>query len=143
MLNQRRDRVVGTIALLVVGTTAALVGCAGGVTVTDDGATVIVTDAGFLTGDEASIQGMISITEAGCVGITDTQGGTYPAVWPRGTSLVGDSEIAIDIPDVGIKRLGDEVNGAGGYYEIGTWSVLAEVAERCHWDGEVIGVRLD
>lgn len=108
-------------------------------TLNDVGDVVLVTDAGFLTGDEASIQGTVAVTHAGCIGITDTQGATYPTVWPRGTSLVDGAEIAIDIPGVGVRRLGDQVDGAGGYHGIGTRPVLDEVADRCAWEGEVIG----
>lgn len=81
------------------------------------------------------------MTDAGCIGITDAQGNTYPAVWPRGTSLA--SGPAIDVPGIGMIELGAAVRGAGGYYEVSTRPVLDEVAERCVWDGEVIGIRFE
>ena len=138
----RRVRVLAALALLAAGTTP-LAGCGGGVAVTDGGPAVLVTDAGFLTGDEALIRGTLAVTDAGCIGITDTQGDTYPTIWPRGTRLVDGVETAIDIPGVGVTRLGDDVDGAGGYYGTSNRPVLDDVAERCEWEGEVIGIRFD
>ncbi|AQP49516.1 hypothetical protein BW733_00350 [Tessaracoccus flavescens] len=141
MLIQRRSRIVGPLTVCVVAA-AALAGCSGGVTLNDVGDVVLVTDAGFLTGDDPSIQGTVAVTDARCIGITDTtQGATYPTVWPRGTSLVDGAGITIAISGVGVRRLGDQVDGAGGYYGVGKRPVLDEVADRCAWEGEVIGVR--
>ncbi|MDQ1126229.1 hypothetical protein QE428_001262 [Microbacterium sp. SORGH_AS 505] len=142
MLNPSKRRRIAMSGLLVIGATT-LAGCAGGVTVNDDSSVAIVTDAGFLTGDEALVQGTVSITEGGCVGITDSQGDTYPTVWPTGTRLVHGSDSAIEIPGLGVRQLGDEVSGSGGYYAVTTRPVLDDVADRCGWDGDVIGVRFE
>ncbi|WP_460784704.1 hypothetical protein [Microbacterium tumbae] len=127
---------------LVIAVAIATAGCSGGVTLRGGNAATLITDDGFLTGDEAAISGTVTITQAGCVGIS-AQGTSYPAVWPRGTTAVDGTEVAIDIPGIGTKRLGDEVQGTGGYYEVDTRPVLNAVAERCDWDGEVIGIRFE
>jgi hypothetical protein len=142
MTNRQSHQRLGASALLTAVVLSA-VGCSAGVTLREDADIAVVTDAGFLTGDDAAISGTVSLTEAGCMGITDDQGHTYPTIWPRGSALVAGSKAGIDIPGVGVKQLGERVNGAGGYYETKTRPILDEVAERCAWDGEVIGIRFD
>ncbi|TDL45423.1 hypothetical protein [Microbacterium oleivorans] len=120
-----------------------LAGCAAGVAVTAGGSATLITDAGFLSGDEALIEGTLTVAESGCVGIVAAGGETYPAVWPRGTTLVGGVDTGIDVPGVGVLRVGDAVSGAGGYYGVQSRPTLDEVADRCDWQGEVIGIRFD
>jgi len=120
-----------------------LVSCAGGVALHERAEVAVITDAGFLTGDEAAISGTVSITDTGCVGIADSEGTVYPTIWPRGTTLVDVSTAAIDIPNVGGMQPGDAIEGTGGYYGTEGRKVLVEIAERCDWDGEVIGIRFD
>ena len=134
-------RFVGVIVILAAAT--VLTGCAAGVTVTGSGSPALIIDDGFLTGDQALIQGTLAVTESGCVGIAGAGGETYPAVWPRGTALLSGPDTAIHVPGVGAVRIGDEVEGAGGYYDVGTTPALDNVAERCDWQGEVIGIRFE
>ncbi len=135
------DRNSGIAAGLVSVT--ILTGCAGGVALHERAEVAVITDSGFLTGDEAAISGMVSITDPGCVGIADSDGTVYPTIWPRGTTLVDASTAAIDIPGVGGMQQGDAIRGSGGYYGTEGREVLVEVAERCDWDGEVIGIRFE
>lgn len=120
-----------------------LCGCSSGVSFLADGDVALVTDAGFLTGDEAAIHGTLIVTEAGCVGIADALGNAYPAIWPRGTTLVTASPVAIEIPGVGRRQVGDPLTGGGGYYASEGRESLAAIATRCAWTGEIIGIRFD
>lgn len=120
----------------------ALAGCSG-VSVKQSTSLVVITDAGFLTGDEALVFGELGVTETGCVGLEKSKGKVYPTIWPRGTTIVEESPVSINIPGVGIKNLGDHIEGGGGYYRTGNRPALDEVAEVCDYEGEVAGVRFD
>lgn len=132
---------MGAPALAVL-LAAALAGCTG-VALHEQDELVLVTDAGFLTGDEALIAGELAVTEAGCIGIAGDEGEVYPTVWPRGTSLVDGSTGAIEVPGVGTLQPGDAVEGTGGYYTAEGREALAAVAERCDRTGEVVGIRFE
>lgn len=142
MLTRRRGKgrlVALSLSSLIV---MALMGCSG-VSVQQSTSLVIITDAGFLTGDEALVFGTLAATATGCVGIENSAGIIYPTVWPRGTTLVEESSVSIDIPGVGIKSLGDPIEGGGGYYQTSNRPALDEVAEVCDYEGEVAGIRFN
>lgn len=131
----RRALVAGTVLL-----SSMLSGCAGGVNVHQSGNVILISDSGFLSGDQAKISGTLTITDAGCVGLLDEQGNAFPAVWPRGTKVTASSPVVIEVPGLGAKRQGDRLSGAGGYYAVESRSALKEVADRCRWSGDVIGI---
>lgn len=131
---------VGSLALAAVVATA-LTGCAGGVSVHESAELAVITDSGFLTGDEAAITGTVAVTDEGCVGIANADGNVYPTIWPGGTSLADESVATIDIPGVGSRAEGDAIKGTGGYYSATSRDALNPVADRCAWEGEVIGIR--
>lgn len=103
----------------------------------------VITDSGFLTGDEAAIRGTVAVTDEGCVGIADADGNVYPTIWPGGTSLAEASVATIDIPGIGSRAEGDTIEGTGGYYSATSRDALNPVADRCAWEGEVIGIRFN
>lgn len=136
------SRLLGSLALSTL-IAAALTGCAGGVSVHESAEFAVVTNSGFLTGNEAAIRGTMTVTDEGCVGIADGAGNIYPAIWPAGTRLANQSEVTLDIPGVGSRSEGDAIKGSGGFYTATGREALREVADRCAWDGEVIGIRFD
>lgn len=127
-------------SLVLSSAVASLSGCAGGVSVYESANVALIIDSGFLTGDQAAISGTLTVTEAGCVGLADQEGSTFPAVWPRGTTLTSASPVTLYVPVLGIKRQGDKISGTGGYCAVEGRTSLKEVAVRCHWGGEVIGI---
>lgn len=135
-----RQRRFALTIVTVVTLSLVVSGCAPGVHVSEVGENAIFIDSGFLTGDQAAINGTLTVTTAACIGIASS-GKTYPAVWPRGTKLRAEDPVAIEIPGIGVKQLGDTIEGAGGFYTIDRFDALREVATRCEWSGEVIGVR--
>lgn len=125
-------------ALALIGS-----GCTAAVNVKEVRDVAIFTDSGFLTGDEAAVKGTLAVTTEGCVGIASWGDIIYPTVWPRGTTLLDASPLTIEIPGVGIKHLEDTLEGGGGFYGVDRFAALNEVATRCKWAGEVIGIRFD
>ena len=140
MKRQSRGPLLGALTMAAV-IAATLTGCAGGVSVDESAELAVITDSGFLTGDEAAIRGTVAVTDEGCIGIADADGNVYPTIWPGGTTLADESAATIDIPGVGSRAEGDPIEGTGGYYSATSRDALSEVAERCAWDGEVIGIR--
>lgn len=139
----KRPRRTLLVTSLAISAAVALTlsGCAaGGVTIHETGKVALILDSGFQTGDQAAIVGTPTVTKAGCVGIAHAEGNAFPAIWPRGTVLINTSPATIDIPGVGRKRQGDPVTGAGGYYGAEARPVLQQIAARCDWHGEVIGI---
>lgn len=137
---KRRRRSLITGFLLLCWAAAALSGCTSGVNVHENEDAALATDSGFLTGDQAAISGALTITEAGCVGLVDDEGNAFPVVWPRGTTLISASPLTLDLPGVGVMREGQTISGGGGYYAVESRSALEELASRCRWSGEVIGI---
>ncbi len=99
----------GAVALLL--TLVMLSGCSG-----DDSAHVlqaanvaVLVGAPADGGDDAAVTGTVTIID-GCLGIDNDV-----AVWPAGTKIVEAEGPVIDVPDLGSVRVGDRVEGAGGY----------------------------
>ena len=53
---------------------------------------------------------------AGCVWLSDSDGGRYPVVWPTGTGARSDP-LEIELADGQVVRSGDRVEGGGGYID--------------------------
>ena len=63
---------------------------------------------------QALISGRLAIVNDGCFGIVTGEGAGFAAVFPVGTTVKGDT---LTIPGLGDVKVGDELEGSGGFPE--------------------------
>ena len=65
---------------------------------------------------DALILGTLTHTEDGCLAV-EHEGNTYVLQFPYGSRLADDGE-SVEVPGVGTLRLGDAIEGGGGYVNV-------------------------
>lgn len=78
----------------------------------EDSPTLLVASQPTNSVREAAIAGVLELRD-GCFVVTDDEG-DWLIEWPFGSTLGEDGE-SVDVPDFGTVRLGDVLEGAGGY----------------------------
>ena len=138
---QRMKTRVHLAACGLLGTAVVLLsGCSGIATETLDD--IILHSAVVAQpGDEAIILGTVALTPQRCVGIEDADGVIRAVVWPDETQLVESDPVRMTVGVPDDLMIGDEVAGAGGYYE--SSDDLASVAQKCGAPDEVIRIRFE
>lgn len=95
---------------------ALVAGCGGtemAVTSTSDvDVTALVRTTNLSSGD-AGFEGLLAVSDAGCLGITpvDGDGSVAPVVWPTGTRVTDDG--ALRTPDGSVIEVGEMLAGGG------------------------------
>jgi hypothetical protein len=126
------------LAAIVTAATGCDVGETSAISETDTDPPILVhTVRGG--GDDAEIGGYLRyLAEAGCLVLESDPGAEqltrHVVVWPPGTEPVQDLDelVGVNVPDVGMVRLGDWVSGGGGYDNPDTSEVdLPEVPAAC------------
>lgn len=101
----------------LVGALVALAGCGGGGDVLDvqlhEGTTALVSTSAE-GGSDAEVRGIIQVGAGGCLGLL-SEGTTHPIplIWPEGSKLTEAGD-AVDVPGLGVVRVGQTVSGGGG-----------------------------
>ena len=73
---------------------------------------VAVVEVNGNSGMDAAISGPLAVTESGCLGIAETDGGpAIPTVWPEGARLAGGGALSYGGTEY---RQGDQISAAGG-----------------------------
>lgn len=88
------------------------------------GLKLLVSESREIGGMDARVRGTVADL-GGCVGFVDGER-SYLVVWPRGTEATAE-EVVVDGHSI---RLGDEVDGAGGYLSPRT-SGFPRIPESC------------
>lgn len=65
---------------------------------------------------DALIQGTLTRSDEGCLTV-ETSHGTFVLQFPFGSRLADDGE-SVEVPGAGTLRLGDDVDGVGGYIDV-------------------------
>lgn len=65
---------------------------------------------------DAQIIGTLTRTDTGCLAL-ETGTGVLVLEFPFGTRLADDGESA-NVPELGVVRIGDRIDGAGGYIDV-------------------------
>lgn len=91
----------------------------------DASQTVLLTHPTSAFGRDALVTGTLTLL-GNCVGIGDAV-----AIWPNGTTVLNDAPLTLDVPGLGTVRGGDEVNGAGGYFDVATDNVDVDIPASC------------
>jgi len=65
--------------------------------------------------DDAEMQGVLTYDESTRCFLLDDEGYATAVVWPTGTTLAGGQPVGVVVPDVGDVRVGDRVEGGGGF----------------------------
>lgn len=117
------------VSLILTSLSLAVVGCAGERPVQQaGGVTAMVAQERSSAGMAAQISGILTTTDTGCFAVT-IDDVTYPLQFPFGTRLSDDgAEVAI--PGSTPLRVGDRIDGGGGYVH------LTDVPVECIPDNE-------
>jgi hypothetical protein len=78
---------------------------------------------------QALISGRLAIVNGGCFGIIKEEGNEFAAIFPVGTTAEGD---ALTIPGLGEVKVGDDLEGGGGFGEKA--SLDPSLPEECRTD---------
>lgn len=62
----------------------------------------------------AIVAGTLAVLDGGCLGFRDDDGTQTAVVWPSGTTALADG-VGVAVPGMGAYRVGDAVEGGGGY----------------------------
>lgn len=81
---------------------------------------------------DALVVGELAVV-GGCIGLVDGPS-EYVVVWPTGTTLAGDEDIALDVPDVGRVEPGERVQLGGGYVSAPFTDNVPSIPEGCPGD---------
>lgn len=76
-------------------------------------------------GSDAIVAGTLAVLDGGCLGFRDEDGTQTAVVWPSGTTPLPDV-VGVDVPGMGAHRLGDAVEGGGGFGGVQFQDVVAE-----------------
>jgi len=66
---------------------------------------------------DALIAGTLVRTDAGCLAVQGADELTYVLQFPFGSRLAEDGE-SVEVPGLGVVRLGDAIEGGGGYVDV-------------------------
>ena len=75
---------------------------------------------------QALISGRVAVLDGGCIGLADG-GEPHLVAWPSATTFAPDG-VAIQVPGVGVFRVGDLFQGGGGYGYSANMDLPAEIA---------------
>jgi hypothetical protein len=82
-------------------------------------------------GSDAEVRGVVQVGAGGCLGIvSEGANKPIPVVWPEGSKLADDGK-SIDLPDVGLVRIGQAVSGGGGEISNPSGDRFADVPPEC------------
>lgn len=82
-------------------------------------------------GSDAEVHGVLQTSSGNCLGLlTEGAEQPVPVIWPRGSTLTEDGD-GVDVPGVGVVRIGQTVLGAGGEVSSPTGVRYSEVPEEC------------
>jgi hypothetical protein len=120
------------VALLLAGCTPAtgLV-----VTTSDEGHVLLVEARDDGVHPLAEVTGTL-VAVGACFGLK-TDSGTYPTVFPPGSSIVEGTE-QVEIPHWGTLGAGDELHGGGGYFSPGDLDYGDRIPDACRADEIVV-----
>lgn len=106
-----------TYGVLLASALVGLSGCGGSDTIivqVQDGTTALVS-SNDTSGSDAEVRGVIQIGPGGCLGLV-YEGTTQPTttlIWPEGSKLTEAGD-AVDVPELGVVRVGQTISGGGG-----------------------------
>ncbi len=111
-------------------------GCADGGTPSEQrahGTILLAASTQSDSGMDAQIAGTLIRTDSGCLALA-TDNDIYVLQFPFGTRLADDGESA-NVPELGIVRIGDPINGAGGYIDVRSApEECQDIAEFAVWE---------
>lgn len=76
-------------------------------------------------GPDAIVAGTLAVLDGGCLGFRGEDGSQLAVVWPSGTTALPDA-VGVDVPGMGAYRLGEAVEGGGGYGGVPFQDVVVE-----------------
>lgn len=124
----------------LVGILVALTGC-GSADMLDvqlrEGTTALVSTS-TKAGSDAEVRGVIQVGPGGCLGLV-SEGTTHPTplIWPKGSKLTQAGD-AVDVPGLGVVRIGQTVHGGGGEVTSPSGDRYADIPAGCLDQGTLI-----
>lgn len=99
-----------------------------------DGVTTLVLaedPEGEVYGDDALVEGPLTLTENGCIAVTLDTGEQYVLTWPPGVELITGDATGVRVPDVGEIMVGQALSAGGGFYAPPRGDRMPDIPDRC------------